>query len=187
VALDARGFIAVDDELRTSADGIWALGDVNGRGAFTHTSFNDHEIVAANLLDGDVRRMSDRIPAYALFTDPPLGRVGMTEAEARATGRPALKGFLPMARVGCARERGETRGFLKVLIDRESKLILGAALLCVEGRRDRALTARRHGREGAVHGRPAQRTHPPDGQQADPDHAWQFGAAGLSVPAARHT
>jgi pyruvate/2-oxoglutarate dehydrogenase complex dihydrolipoamide dehydrogenase (E3) component len=133
VAIDARGFIAVDDELRTSADGVWALGDVNGRGAFTHTSYNDHEIVAANLLDGDSRRLSDRIPAYALFTDPPLGRVGMTEAEVRATGRPALKGHLPMTRVGRARERGETQGFMKVLVDRETKLILGAALLCVEG------------------------------------------------------
>ena len=109
------------------------MGDVNGRGAFTHTSYNDHEIVAANLLDGDSRRLSDRIPAYALFTDPPLGRVGMTEAEVRATGRPALKGHLPMTRVGRARERGETQGFMKVLVDRETKLILGAALLCVEG------------------------------------------------------
>jgi pyruvate/2-oxoglutarate dehydrogenase complex dihydrolipoamide dehydrogenase (E3) component len=133
VKLDARGFIAVDDMLRTSAEGIWALGDVNGRGAFTHTSYNDHEIVAANLLDGESRRVSDRITAYALFTDPPLGRVGMTEAEVRATGRPALKGFMPMRRVGRAKERGETQGFMKVLVDRESKLILGAALLCIEG------------------------------------------------------
>jgi pyruvate/2-oxoglutarate dehydrogenase complex dihydrolipoamide dehydrogenase (E3) component len=131
--LDAKGFIAVDEQLRTSVDGIWAMGDVNGRGAFTHTAYNDHEIVAANLLDGDARRLSDRIPAYALFTDPPLGRVGMTEAEVRATGRPALKGQLPMTRVGRARERGETRGFMKVLVDRETRLILGAALLCVEG------------------------------------------------------
>jgi pyruvate/2-oxoglutarate dehydrogenase complex dihydrolipoamide dehydrogenase (E3) component len=133
VKLDARGFIAVDDQLRTSAEGIWAMGDVNGQGAFTHTAYNDYEIVAANLLDGGARRLSDRIPAYALFTDPPLGRVGMTEAEVRATGRPALKGQLPMTRVGRARERGETLGFMKVLIDRETRLILGAALLCVEG------------------------------------------------------
>jgi pyruvate/2-oxoglutarate dehydrogenase complex dihydrolipoamide dehydrogenase (E3) component len=133
VKLDARGFIAVDDQLRTSAEGIWAMGDVNGQGAFTHTAYNDYEIVAANLLDGGSRRLSDRIPAYALFTDPPLGRVGMTEAEVRATGRPALKGQLPMTRVGRARERGETLGFMKVLIDRETRLILGAALLCVEG------------------------------------------------------
>lgn len=133
VELDARGFVAADDELRTSAEGVWALGDVNGRGAFTHTSYNDFEIVAANLLDGEARRVSDRIPAYALFTDPPLGRVGLTEAEVRATGRPALKGHLPMTRVGRARERGETQGFMTVLVDRETKLILGAALLCVEG------------------------------------------------------
>ena len=138
VAVDKRGFIQVDDQLRASveeggAGGIWALGDVNGRGAFTHTSYNDFEIVAANLLDGDPRRVSDRITAYALFTDPPLGRVGMTEAEVRASGRPALKGVLPMTRVGRAKERGETQGFMKVLVDRETRLILGAALLCIEG------------------------------------------------------
>jgi pyruvate/2-oxoglutarate dehydrogenase complex dihydrolipoamide dehydrogenase (E3) component len=133
IATDARGFIQVDDELRTSVPGVWAMGDVNGRGAFTHTSYNDFEIIAANLLDGDRRRVSDRIPAYALFTDPPLGRVGMTEAEVRAAGRPALKGVYPMSRVGRARERGETQGFMKVLVDAETKLILGAALLCIEG------------------------------------------------------
>ena len=133
VKTDARGYIQVDDELRTSADGIWAMGDVNGRGAFTHTSYNDFEIVAANLLDNDRRRVSDRITAYALFTDPPLGRVGRTEAEVRASGRPALKGVLPMTRVGRAKERGETQGFMKVLVDRETRLILGAALLCIEG------------------------------------------------------
>jgi len=132
VRLDARGFIAVDDQLQTGAEGIWALGDVNGRGAFTHTSYNDYEIVAANLLDGGSRRISDRITAYALFTDPPLGRAGMTEAEVRATGRPALTGHMPMARVARAKERGETQGFMKVHVDRETKLILGAALLCVE-------------------------------------------------------
>ncbi|MGG5819670.1 FAD-containing oxidoreductase [Falsiroseomonas sp. HW251] len=132
VKLDARGFIAVDDELRTSAEGIWALGDANGKGAFTHTSYNDYEIVAANLLDGDSRRVSARITAYALFTDPPLGRAGMTEAEVRATGKPALKGHIPMTRVARARERGETQGFMKVLVDGETKLILGAALLCIE-------------------------------------------------------
>jgi pyruvate/2-oxoglutarate dehydrogenase complex dihydrolipoamide dehydrogenase (E3) component len=133
VRTDARGYIQVDDELRTSADGIWAMGDVNGRGAFTHTSYNDFEIVAANLLDNDKRRVSDRITAYALFTDPPLGRVGMTETEVRASGRRALKGVLPMTRVGRAKERGETLGFMKVLVDQETHLILGAALLCVEG------------------------------------------------------
>jgi pyruvate/2-oxoglutarate dehydrogenase complex dihydrolipoamide dehydrogenase (E3) component len=133
ISTDARGFITVDDELRTSVPGVWALGDVNGRGAFTHTAYNDFEIVAANLLDGGQRRASQRIPAYALFIDPPLGRVGMTEAEVRASGRPALVGVLPMARVGRARERGETQGFMKVLVDAESERILGAALLGIEG------------------------------------------------------
>jgi pyruvate/2-oxoglutarate dehydrogenase complex dihydrolipoamide dehydrogenase (E3) component len=132
VVTNARGFIEVDDELSTSAPGIWALGDVNGRGAFTHTSYNDYEIVAANLLDGDRRRVSDRIPVYALFTDPPLARVGMTEGEARAKGRPALVGKMQMARVGRARERSETQGFMKVLVDAETKKILGAALLGIE-------------------------------------------------------
>ncbi|WP_298835481.1 FAD-containing oxidoreductase [uncultured Piscinibacter sp.] len=133
IATDARGFIPVDDELRTRVPGIWALGDVNARGAFTHTSYNDHEIVAANLLDGGARRVSQRIPAYALFTDPPLARIGMTEAEAPASGRPVLVGVLPMTRVGRARERGETQGFMKVLVDADSERILGAALLCIEG------------------------------------------------------
>ena len=133
IATDSRGFIVVDEELRTTADGVWALGDCNGRGAFTHTAYNDYEIVAANLLDGASRRLSDRIPAYALFTDPPLGRVGMTEAEVLASGRPALVASLAMTRVGRAKERAETQGFMKVLVDAESKLILGAALLCIEG------------------------------------------------------
>jgi pyruvate/2-oxoglutarate dehydrogenase complex dihydrolipoamide dehydrogenase (E3) component len=132
VQLDERGYIAVDDTLATSAPGVWALGDVNGRGAFTHTSWNDYEILAANLLDGEARRVSDRIAAYALFTDPPLARIGMTEAEARASGRPILKSVMPMTRVGRARERGETQGFMKVLVDAETHRILGAALLCVE-------------------------------------------------------
>jgi len=133
IATDARGFITVDDQLRTNVDGVWAMGDANGRGAFTHTSYNDHEIVVANLLDNDPRRVSDRIPAYALFTDPPLGRVGMSEAEVRATGRPALVATMPMTRVGRAKERGETQGFMKVLVDAQTKKILGAALLCIEG------------------------------------------------------
>jgi pyruvate/2-oxoglutarate dehydrogenase complex dihydrolipoamide dehydrogenase (E3) component len=132
VATNAKGFIEVDDELRTSAAGVWALGDVNGRGAFTHTSYNDYEIVAANLLDGDHRRVSDRVPVYALFTDPPLARVGMTEGEVRAKGRPALVGKMQMARVGRARERSETQGFMGVLVDAETKTILGAALLGIE-------------------------------------------------------
>ncbi len=133
IAADPRGFITVDDQLRTNVDGVWALGDANGRGAFTHTSYNDHEIVVANLLENDPRRVSDRIPAYALFTDPPLGRVGMSEAEVRASGRKALVGVMPMTRVGRARERGETQGFMKVLVDAETERILGAALLCIEG------------------------------------------------------
>ena len=119
----------MDDELRTTAEGVWALGDANGRGAFTHTSYNDYEIVAANLFDGDRRRVSDRIPAYALFIDPPLGRIGMNEAEARKSGKKALTGKMPMARVGRAREAGETQGFMKVLVDADSKELLGASLL----------------------------------------------------------
>ena len=132
VATDARGYIEVDDTLRTSVPGIWALGDVNGRGAFTHTAYNDYEIVAANLLDHDPRRVSDRIPTYALFIDPPLARVGMTEREVRASGRPALVGKMMMARVGRARERSETQGYMQVLVDRETNRILGAALLGIE-------------------------------------------------------
>ena len=133
VAMDERGFIKVDDELRTNIPGIWALGEANGRGAFTHTSYNDYEIVAANLLDGEHRRVSDRIPIYALFIDPPLGRVGMSEAEVRKSGRKALIGKMQMTRVGRARERGETQGFMKVLVDAETKQFLGAALLGIEG------------------------------------------------------
>ena len=132
VAVDARGYIQVDDELRTSVPGIWATGDCNGRGAFTHTSYNDFEIVAANLLDNDPRRVSDRILAYNLYIDPPLGRCGMTESEARGSGRKALIGTRPMTRVGRALEKGETQGFMKVLVDAETKLILGASLLGVE-------------------------------------------------------
>jgi pyruvate/2-oxoglutarate dehydrogenase complex dihydrolipoamide dehydrogenase (E3) component len=133
IETDARGFIVVDDQLRTSAPGIWALGDCNGRGAFTHTSYNDYEIVAANLLDGEARRVSDRIPTYGLFVDPPLGRVGMTDAEVRAAGRPALVGRRAMSRVGRAIEKGETRGFMKIVVDTETRRILGAAILGVGG------------------------------------------------------
>jgi pyruvate/2-oxoglutarate dehydrogenase complex dihydrolipoamide dehydrogenase (E3) component len=129
IATDARGYITVDDQLRTSADGVWALGDCNGRGAFTHTSYNDYEIAAANLFDGEQRRVSERIPVYALFTDPPLARIGMSETEVRASGKPALVARMPMSRVGRAREAGETQGFMKVLVDRESKRILGATML----------------------------------------------------------
>ena len=133
VAVDAHGYIIVDDGLRASVPHIWALGDCNGRGAFTHTSYNDFEIVAANLLDGGARRVSDRIPAYALYVDPPLGRVGLTEAEARAKGHAVRVGRRPMTRVGRAVEKGETEGFIKVVVDRDSGAILGAAILGVGG------------------------------------------------------
>jgi pyruvate/2-oxoglutarate dehydrogenase complex dihydrolipoamide dehydrogenase (E3) component len=133
VQIDARGYIVVDDELRTSAPGIWALGDCNGRGAFTHTSYNDFEIVAANLLDKEPRRVSDRVPGYALYIDPPLGRAGMTEAQARATGRSLLVGRLPMTRVARAIEKGETQGFMIAIADAETHLILGAAILGTGG------------------------------------------------------
>jgi pyruvate/2-oxoglutarate dehydrogenase complex dihydrolipoamide dehydrogenase (E3) component len=132
IVVDQRGYIKVDDQLRTNVSGIYALGDCNGRGAFTHTSYNDYEIVAANLLDGDQRRVSDRITAYALYIDPPLGRAGMTETEVRNSGRKALIAKRPMARVGRAVEKGETQGFMKVLVDAGTKEILGAALLGIE-------------------------------------------------------
>ena len=133
IATDRRGYIQVDDQLRTNISGIWAMGDCNGRGAFTHTSWNDFEIVAANLLDNDQRRVSDRITAYALYTDPPLGRAGMTEAEVRKTGKPALISTMAMKDVMRAYERGETKGFMKILVDRDSKQILGASFLGLEG------------------------------------------------------
>jgi pyruvate/2-oxoglutarate dehydrogenase complex dihydrolipoamide dehydrogenase (E3) component len=133
VATDARGYIVVDDELATSVPGIWALGDCNGRGAFTHTAYNDYEIVAANLLGGARRRVSDRVSAYALYVDPPLGRAGMTEREARASGRPLMIGTRPMTRVGRAVEKGETQGFMKVIADAETRRILGASILGTGG------------------------------------------------------
>ncbi|MBN9661012.1 MAG: FAD-containing oxidoreductase [Acidobacteria bacterium] len=130
---DRRGYIEVDDQLQTSVAGVWAMGDCNGRGAFTHTSYNDFEIVAANLLNHDPRRVSDRITAYALYIDPPLGRAGMTESEILHSGRPALVGARPMTRVGRANEKGETQGFMRIAVDAETKMILGAAILGVEG------------------------------------------------------
>jgi pyruvate/2-oxoglutarate dehydrogenase complex dihydrolipoamide dehydrogenase (E3) component len=133
VEIDERGYIAVDDQLRTNVPGIWALGDCNGRGAFTHTAYNDFEIVAANLLDNDPRRVTDRIPCYGLFTDPPLGRVGLTEAAVRKSGKPALIGTRPMTKVGRAVEKSETEGFMKVLVDAETKQILGASILGTGG------------------------------------------------------
>ena len=133
IITNARGFISVNDKLETNVPGVYALGDVNGRGAFTHTSWNDYEIVAANLFDNDTRRVTDRISAYALFIDPPLGRVGMSFKEARATGRPLLASKMMMTRVGRAREAGETQGFMKVVVDAETKRILGAAILGLSG------------------------------------------------------
>ena len=132
IRADEKGTIDVDDQLRTSVDGVWALGDVNGKGAFTHTSYNDHEIVAGNLLGGENRRVGDRIPAYALYTDPPLARVGLSEQDVRKSGRRALIGVMPMKRVSRARERSETDGFMKVLVDADSQRILGAALFGIE-------------------------------------------------------
>ncbi|BBY89606.1 mercuric reductase [Mycolicibacterium murale] len=133
VELDQHGYIVTDDQLRTTAEHIWAMGDSNGKGAFTHTSYNDFEIVAANLLDNEPRRVSDRIPTYALYIDPPLGRAGMSEAQVRQSGRKALVGKRPMTRVGRAVEKGETQGFMKVFVDADSGEILGAAILGVGG------------------------------------------------------
>ena len=133
VQVDGRGYVTVDDALATNVPGIWALGDCNGRGAFTHTAYNDYEIVADNLLAKGNRKLSDRIPGYALYIDPPLGRVGMTETEARATGRPILVSKRPMTRVSRAIEKGETLGFMKIVADAETKKILGAAILGTGG------------------------------------------------------
>jgi pyruvate/2-oxoglutarate dehydrogenase complex dihydrolipoamide dehydrogenase (E3) component len=133
VATDQRGYITVDDQLQTNVPGVWALGDCNGRGAFTHTSYNDYEVVADNLFNADHRRVSDRIPAYALYLDPPLGRCGMTESELRTSGRPALAAKYPMSKVSRAYEKGETQGFIKVSVDAETRQILGAAILGVGG------------------------------------------------------
>ena len=130
---DARDYIEVDDQLRTSVPGIWAIGDCNGRGAFTHTSYNDYEIVAGNLLDGAHRSLEDRITAYGLFIDPPLGRAGLTEAEIRKSGRKVLVGMRPMTRVGRAVEKGDTPGFMKIVVDAKTKEILGAAILGAGG------------------------------------------------------
>ena len=133
VAVDKRGYIVVDDHLQTSVPGIWALGDCNGKGAFTHTAFNDAEIVGANLLDHDPRKVSERITAYALFIDPPLGRAGLTEGEVRKRGRHALIGRRPMTKVGRAVEKGETQGFMKIIVDAQNHQILGAAILGTGG------------------------------------------------------
>ncbi len=133
IEVDERGYIAVDDQLRTNVPGVFALGDCNGKGAFTHTSYNDYEIVAANLLDNDSRRVSDRILAYCLYIDPPLGRAGMTEGQVQESGRNALMGKRPMTQVGRAVEKNETQGFMKILVDAETEEILGATILGVGG------------------------------------------------------
>jgi pyruvate/2-oxoglutarate dehydrogenase complex dihydrolipoamide dehydrogenase (E3) component len=133
VKVDPRGYIVTDDHLRTSVPFVWALGDCNGRGAFTPTSFNDYEIVAENILDHVDRRVTDRITTYALFIDPPLGRIGMTEHEARQTGRRILIGKRPMTHVSRAVEKGETQGFMKILVDQDTSKILGAAILGTSG------------------------------------------------------
>jgi pyruvate/2-oxoglutarate dehydrogenase complex dihydrolipoamide dehydrogenase (E3) component len=133
VETDARGYIEVDDRLATNVAGIWAMGDCNGRGVFTHTAYNDFEILAANLLDGEDRKLSDRVAAYALYVDPPLGRAGITEAEARKSGRPIQIGRWPMASVGRAIEKGETAGLMKLVADAQTRLILGAAILGTGG------------------------------------------------------
>jgi pyruvate/2-oxoglutarate dehydrogenase complex dihydrolipoamide dehydrogenase (E3) component len=133
LSVNGQGFIEVDDQLRTAVEGIWALGDCNGRGAFTHTSYNDYEIVAANLLDNANRRVTDRIPASALYIDPPLARVGMNERQVRERGKPAMVGYRPMTKVSRAIEKGETRGFMKVLTDAESGEILGGTVFGVGG------------------------------------------------------
>lgn len=158
VSTDERGYIIVDDALQTNVPGIWALGDCNGRGAFTHTAYNDYEIVAANLLDGDTRRLSDRFPVYGLYTDPPLGRVGLSEAQARATGRPYKVASLPMARVGRAKEKGETKGLMKVVVDAATDAILGAAILGVGG--DEAVHGLLYAMQGEVSADTIRRTTP---------------------------
>ena len=133
VKADARGYITVDDQCRTNAEGVWAIGECNGRGAFTHTSYNDYEIVAANLLDSDPRRLTDRISCYALYTDPPVGRAGLTLAEAKATGRKLLVGYRPMTKVSRALEMSETQGFMRVIVDADTKHILGAMIFGING------------------------------------------------------
>ena len=170
VATDAQGYVTVNDKLETNVPGIWAMGDCNRRGAFTHTSYNDYEIVAANLLDGDDRKVSDRLPCYGLFTDPPLGRVGMGEAEAKAKGHRILVGKRPMTRVGRAVEKGEAQGFMKIVVDAEQRR---------DPRRRDPRPRRRRG--GALHPRhdadrsdrrrdAPHRAHPPDRRRAHPDH-----------------
>ena len=172
VEIDARGYITVDDELRTSVPGIWALGDCNGRGAFTHTAYNDFEIVAANLLDGERRRVSDRILGYALYIDPPLGRVGMTEAQARATGRPLLVGRRPMSRVGRAIEKGETQGFMMAIADAGTHQNPRGCHSWNQRRRGDPRRPRRDERPDPIHDAATRNAHSPDCIGAHPDPLW---------------
>ena len=162
IACDHAGFIEVDEGLATSVPGVWAIGDCNGRGGFTHTSYNDYEIVAANLLDREKRRVSDRIRAYAVYIDPPLGRAGMSEADVRRSGRKALIGKRPMSRVGRAVEKGETQGFMKFLVDAESKEILGGAILGTGGDEADSLHSGHDVCESAVHHSTASGAHSSD-------------------------
>ncbi|TVR87003.1 MAG: FAD-containing oxidoreductase [Saprospirales bacterium] len=131
--VDDAGNIVVDDKLQTNVDGVYALGDCNGKGAFTHTAYNDFEIVAANLLEGGDRKVSDRILIYGLFVDPPLGRVGLTKAQALEKGYEILEAYRPMSKVARAKEKGETRGFMRIIIDKNTEKILGASILGVGG------------------------------------------------------
>ena len=170
IATDARGYIQVDDQLRTSVPGIWAMGDCNGRGAFTHTSWNDFEIVAANLLDNDPRRVSDRITAYALYTDPPLGRAGMTEEEVRKTGKPALIATMAMEDVSRAYEKGETKGFMKILVDRDTKQNSRRLAAWARRRRGHPLHPRSHVCQSPLHGHATRDAHSSHGVGVRSDH-----------------
>ena len=176
----SAGFIEVDDQLRTNVPGIWALGDCNGRGAFTHTAYNDFEIVAANLLDNDPRRVSDRITAYNLYTDPPLGRVGLTEAEVRKSGRPALMATMAMEDVSRAFEKGETQGFMKILVDAETQADSRRIDPRRRRRRGDPFHPRPHVRQGALHGDAARHAHPPDGVGVAAHHAGRSQASRIA-------
>ena len=180
IATDSHGYIQVEEHLRTNIPGIWAMGDCNGRGAFTHTSWNDFEIVAANLLDNEQRSVKDRITAYALYTDPPLGRAGMTEVEVRKTGKPALIATLAMEDVSRAFERGETKGFMKVLVDRDSKQILGASLLGLAGDEVIHCILDVYVCQGALQRDTTRRTHPSHGVGVHSDHARRPQAVAMS-------
>ena len=169
IRTDERGYIEVDDQLRTSVEGVWALGDCNGKGAFTHTSYNDYEIVAANLLDGGSRRVTDRIVAYGLYVDPPLGRAGLTEAEVRKRGRPALVGKRPMTRVGRAVEKGESKGLMKIVVDAGEPRDPRRGGARPRRRRSDPLRAGHDVREGAVRRAAARGAHSPDRRRAAAD------------------